>query len=222
MTQRVLIFLLLLSLASLAACVEMELPSNEEVEKLFSSDPHTAELHKPHPEGIPALDASELGGWRDLCDQCHVGPHYSSYSNLTWGHLDTCITPSGCLECHGNNLHRLDVRGSKSVCMECHYESGRILGCNDCHVADWYENHSPEGHSLDTHGSWAMEDSAHCASCHGTGRWCKACHGVEMPHPADILVTHPMLVRGEPELCSNCHGATPCETCHVERNIFSE
>lgn len=221
MTPRWLVLLLLLALAAMAACVEMEAPSNEDVEQLFSSDPHNSELHMPNPEGIPELDASELGGWRQLCDQCHVGPNYNSYSILTWGHRGSCITESGCLDCHGSHLHRLDVRGSKGVCMECHYERGDILGCDDCHVPGWHEQHTPEGHSLASHGGWAREDAVHCASCHGTGRWCVECHGLEMPHPKDIRSTHPSLVRGEPELCANCHGTTPCESCHMDNNIFT-
>lgn len=207
------------ALLALSACVEMELPSSEDVEQLFVSHGHDPRLHDPVPEGIPVLDSEELGGWRTLCDQCHIGPHYSSYTILTWAHKTECETQTTCLNCHGEKLHRSDVRGSKQVCFECHMERELTTSCDDCHVEGWRQTHTPAGHSMTGHGAWALEDATHCASCHGTQSWCVDCHGIQMPHPDTILADHPSLVRGEPQTCANCHGSTPCESCHTDRGV---
>lgn len=216
---RALLLLALLLLSLLAACVEVELPSSEQIEQLFVAEGHEMRLHEPDPAGVPTLDAEELGGWRMLCDQCHLGPYYSSHSILDWGHKTECESQSTCLNCHGSTLHRMDVRGSKSVCFECHLERALTTACDDCHVDGWRQQHTPAGHSKSTHGNWAVEDATHCASCHGTEKWCIDCHGVPMPHPESFLREHPAMVRGEPQLCAQCHGPASCQSCHDARGV---
>lgn len=219
MNRQVLLLLCVPVLCAWVSCAKNELPSEHEVEQLFVTEQHQQRLEVPQPVGVPKLDAKELGGWRILCDQCHIGPHYNSHTILSWGHKDECLAQTTCLNCHGSQLHRLDPRGSKQVCVECHMDKGLTTRCDDCHVSGWRQLHTPPDHSIKTHGASALEDASYCASCHGTKRWCVDCHGIQMPHPDTILQDHPAMVRGEPQTCANCHGAKPCESCHTERGV---
>ena len=206
-------------LGMLAGCLDLELPSSEAVKKVFTEHEQSRALTVPQPEGVPLLKADELGGWRLLCDQCHQGPHYSSQTFLTWRHRDECLKETSCLECHGEHLHRLDVRGSKALCIDCHLKRDDSLACAMCHAEGWQDIHTPQGHALESHGSEANENSNRCDSCHGSQNWCIDCHGLQMPHPETILHDHPSLVRGNPETCAACHGVNSCESCHAQRGI---
>ena len=54
-----------------------------------------------------------------------------------------------------------------------------------------------------------------CYECHERST-CEGCHGVSMPHPADFLPSHPVLVEEEgDEACNRCHEPADCDACHT-------
>ncbi len=201
------------------SCVKFELPTQKEVKEIFVGEEHHLSLEEPDPNTVPMLDATELGGWRMLCDKCHNGPYYSSNTNLSWTHNDNCESQTTCLNCHGSTLHRLDVKGSKQICIECHIRRDLPVNCSHCHTEGWGEIHTPPGHNLATHFDGAQDEDRRCDSCHGTESWCVDCHGVQMPHPENVLDIHNTLVRGNPDSCELCHGERACEECHLERGV---
>jgi len=211
--------LLLLALACSTSCLNYEPVTTEKVEQIFvSKHDVTIEDNTPSPS-VPMLQATELGGWRMLCEQCHIGPHYSSHTILNWGHLDTCLAETTCLQCHGEELHRMDVRGNKQLCYDCHISKGVAVTCKTCHTQEHIAKQPRhEASFLGKHGSFAGKQSD-CFKCHGSERWCLQCHGLPMPHPADIIKTHPKLVQGQPQVCSNCHGEQSCSRCHTALGV---
>lgn len=59
----------------------------------------------------------------------------------------------------------------------------------------------------------APGDKKPCEVCHPQ-RFCDDCHGIEMPHPADIKETHKEKVANR-EVCRRCHGGDDfCNRCH--------
>jgi len=218
-TAFILVALVLLCLLS-ASCINFKFPSTEDIEQVFAAQKEPETFVEEIPPNVPVLDASDLGGWRLLCDQCHVGPSYSSYTILNWGHRPSCIEHSSCLGCHGEALHRMDVRGNKKVCYDCHLSLGLPTQCSTCHSeehVDLYSPHPPQ--FLGNHGASELVNGYPCNQCHGSESWCINCHGLPMPHPDNIIELHPELVQGQPEVCSNCHGRMSCIRCHNERGV---
>ena len=198
-----------------AGCAKFRLPSQREMERVFVSQSTTRFVEPKAPPAVPEVAVSEMSSWRELCNQCHVGPHYSSHTILNWGHRDSCIASMACVACHHEQLHRTDVRGDKAKCMECHLTRNEPVKCETCHVkgcATEHARHTPE--FLGQHGKHTDWVGLKCTVCHGSERWCLNCHGLPMPHPADIIKIHPSLVQGQPEVCANCHGAHSCIRCH--------
>lgn len=61
----------------------------------------------------------------------------------------------------------------------------------------------------------------HCSTCHGSGDFCKNCHGLDMPHPKGFKATHGTLGKANPKVCAHCHatggalgGTEFCNSCH--------
>jgi hypothetical protein len=54
-----------------------------------------------------------------------------------------------------------------------------------------------------------------CSTCHAR-HFCTDCHGVAMPHPAEIKKTHGEIGHANASVCSKCHGlaSTMCGGCH--------
>jgi hypothetical protein len=53
-----------------------------------------------------------------------------------------------------------------------------------------------------------------CALCH-TQKFCQDCHGLQMPHPENWLLTqHGCAAPSEPKTCAKCHQPDFCQTCH--------
>lgn len=208
-------------LLAIVSCRQWDLPSNEQVEGVFAPAQPTAMLKQPQPHNVPAFDTTRTEDWHTLCSQCHRGPNFSSHTILNWGHRAGCLANTSCVECHGQKLHRMDVRGQKRVCFDCHLVRQLPHDCNTCHVKGWKEQHQPHGvEYVSLHGPVAKTDAQQCMKCHGSENWCTACHGLPMPHPAGTLKEHPGFVQGKPERCAKCHGAKPCETCHLARGVM--
>lgn len=204
----------------LGSCINFKIPSTEEIEQVFAPEAEPENMQEVVPASVPKLDASDLGGWRLLCDECHVGPSYSSHRILHWGHRESCIEHATCLGCHGKELHRMDVRGNKKVCYDCHLSLDVPTQCSTCHAeehVDLYTPHPPQ--FLGNHGDQKLVNGFECSQCHGSESWCLDCHGLPMPHPENIIEQHQEIVQGQPEVCTNCHGRMSCIRCHYERGI---
>ena len=218
--MRVLWLLTLVVLALLAGCLEVKLPSEEAMSEVFAPRKTIKLTESPAPANIPILATSELADWHALCNQCHVGPRYSSYTVLNWGHRESCVQNMTCHDCHSRDLHRTDVRGDKARCIDCHMERSISIDCKTCHDAGWRDKHDPHpGPVGQTHVMAPDWQEIQCLKCHGSERWCTDCHGLPMPHPKDIVKIHPTLVEGKPDVCTNCHGTEACIRCHRKAGV---
>ena len=215
-------WLLLLALTAVLAlgCSKLSLPTEQAMADVFAPRKSIRLKEPPPPPGVPLLETRELDNWRALCNQCHVGPHYSSFTILNWGHRDSCLKGMTCHNCHAKELHRPDVRGDKAKCIECHLNEHVSIDCKTCHSADWRDKHDPHPKPVgQTHVMGPDWKEIQCLKCHGSDRWCSDCHGLPMPHPKDIIKKHYELVKGNPEVCANCHGSQACIRCHRQAGV---
>lgn len=218
---RPLIVILVASIAAwTSACAELKLPNKEAMVDVFTSRSQTLIDEPPAPSSVPILATAEMSDWRPLCDHCHVGPSYSSYSILEWGHRESCLAGKSCADCHAEQLHLTHIRGDKAECIDCHLERQVPITCGTCHDPQWHDEHTAHIRGFtgmhDMEPEWQGTD---CLVCHGSERWCLDCHGLPMPHPEDIDKTHAQLVKGQPEICARCHGTHSCYRCHYEHGI---
>jgi hypothetical protein len=206
-----------------AGCEDLRLPSEQEMTAVFTThEPHRLQ-EPPPPESVPVLAPMELTDWHELCMQCHVGPHYTSNTILRWAHRDACVSELCCIDCHSERVHLTHVRGDKAMCIECHMNEQIPFQCETCHSETWRDQHSAHQPGFtgmhDVSAEWQDYD---CSACHGSEKWCRDCHGLPMPHPADIEERHPELVRGQPDVCARCHGTHSCIHCHTRRGVEVE
>jgi hypothetical protein len=208
------------SLLVASSCAELKLPNKDAMVNVFTARSQTLIEEPPPPDSVPILATAEMSDWSALCDHCHVGPHYSSYTILNWGHRDSCVSNKACSDCHAEKLHLTHIRGDKAACIDCHLAQGISIACGTCHDAQWHDQHTAHIRGFtgmhDMKPEWQGTD---CLVCHGSNNWCLDCHGLPMPHPDDIDKTHPQLVRGQPEICARCHGTYSCYRCHYEHGI---
>lgn len=129
------------------------------------------------------------------CSLCHIGRREDAGLSTPWK-----VT-------HGASWEKTHGAGELRTCRYCHVESD---SCTKCHVDMPHPELWPS-----IHGSGVGPDRVQCASCHQNA-FCDSCHGMEMPHPADWLPTHPGLTDGyDDPSCSRCHLAEDCTACHV-------
>jgi len=222
--RNVLLLTLATTLVLVAACANIKPPSEEEVMKVFTSSEPAMGLEASAPDNIPLLAMQELDDWNKLCGECHRGPHYSSYTILNWGHRESCTADTSCNSCHHEVVHETMMRGDKSNCFECHLNRSLKYVCVDCHVEGCRDEtivHHDEDFNAD-HGEFQQWQEMDCNVCHASQRWCLDCHGIEMPHPEEVLDAHPSWVKGHPETCNKCHGEEACDNCHRERGIVPD
>ena len=216
--------LVILAIAAATGCTDVRQFNKEEVVKVFTSSEPAMGLEAAAPTNIPVLAIQEMNDWNELCGQCHRGPYYSSNTILIWGHRDSCVADATCRTCHHEQLHETDMRGDKSNCYECHLNRDLHYTCDNCHGEGCWDE-SIVRHDdvfIDSHGENQQWQEMDCTVCHGSDRWCFDCHGIEMPHPEDVLDTHPSWVQGHPETCNKCHGEEACDNCHRERGIVPD
>jgi hypothetical protein len=215
-----LLCMLLLVLSLSSSCFKVELPGEEEMMTVFTADTTHKLRIPPPPADVPTIATAELEDWHPICNQCHRGPHYSSYTNLNWGHRDDCLSQVACNQCHSEQLHRTHVAGDKAVCINCHLAQRLPTYCQACHSAGFVKQlgvHEPQ--FLAEHGKQERWQGKNCMVCHGSKQWCFDCHGIDMPHPPTMIKDHPDLVKGKPEVCANCHGEQSCTRCHKARGV---
>lgn len=214
------VLMLVLALVLLGlGCAKIQLPSEQAMSDVFAPRKTIRIGEEPPPASIPLLPTSGEEDWRKLCETCHVGPHFSSYTVLHWGHRDSCVQNMKCRDCHSTQLHRPDVRGDKAKCIECHMDRGVSIACSTCHSTDWRDKHDPHPPHGQTHVMGPDWQEIMCLKCHGSERWCTNCHGLTMPHPKNIVKVHPGLVQGRPEVCARCHGTESCTRCHRQAGV---
>ena len=150
-----------------------------------------------------------------------------------------------CQACHKKiaepGSFKVEVPGMHE-CTNCHnhaqdYAVGR---CTPCHVdLKKYEapvkEYTHEANWLETHGRWAKQSVATCASCHDQ-TMCSTCHtattrpmppSVQFPeqvtsefiHRGDWISRHGIEQAADPSSCTKCHGTGYCQSCHSFQGV---
>jgi len=153
------------------------------------------------------------------CASCHENDLADTLSsnNIRVRHEDFADQVS-CKQCHGRVGHQpREVKsgalpgGVMWTCADCHDGRTAANECSTCHERDMAMK------AADT-GGFAKIDlpgPSTCRGCHDlTG--CNACHGIEMPHPADWSDPKMHAPRGafDRGTCSRCHDRN-CTECHI-------
>lgn len=150
-------------------------------------------------------------------------------ASLAWGadifsmpnHLRYYAPNVPCTICHKPGAK--SIVPPKTVCLYCHQKSfvkGVILPATLTHGPTWPLNHREVAKN--------QTRTFHCASCHQQA-FCLQCHeegfadefgkfsnNMINVHLGDFLVTHPIMARTDPQLCSSCHESAFCSNCHSE------
>jgi hypothetical protein len=126
-------------------------------------------------------------------------------------HADLVTAGLPCTECHAGVGHEsaeepaapVIARTAMSRCLICHDDRVASAECSTCHPNRPSDTASaPSGR--------ASHIPVTCgAECHAQKLVdrCIACHGLELPHPADFLSTHAPMSQKDPQLCAKCHEA---------------
>jgi hypothetical protein len=139
---------------------------------------------------------------------------------IQFNHAEHLIYLEGepCFTCHVAGAR--SIVPERSICMECHdpdMVSEVKFSSLRTHDVTWSLNHR----------AFAKNKSIDCATCHQQSE-CLECHKAgfadEMGdfgnhmlnvHRSDFHVTHPILARSNPQLCSSCHETSFCSDCHA-------
>lgn len=154
----------------------------------------------------------------EACSSCHArelsGTRTSNHLRVR--HSDFADEVP-CKQCHGRVGHQPEgvrrgalTRGVMSSCADCHDGQTASSECSTCHERDFALA------SMDS-GGFAKVDlpaPTTCRGCHELTR-CTACHGIEMPHPANWKDPKQHAPAGafDQTVCSRCHDRT-CSECH--------
>ncbi len=216
----------------LVAVDEVNYCSTCHVVDKFCMDCHGMDM--PHSEEFETKTHPEVAKTKmDKCDLCHQvkktdylfcnNCHHGSASNwkydpkVEWQtqHAKTVSTNgvAGCLgKCH-----------EQKFCVDCHTKLKPVPTSHK--DAKWLRDKltvtkygSTPAAASGKHALSAAKAIDSCEVCHGSGgtdsKFCKSCHGMEMPHPDTFKKNH---VSGAktPKLCSNCHTFKElCSDCH--------
>lgn len=131
------------------------------------------------------------------CDTCHTGK------------LETDRIKTGPWQVtHGRNWERTHGIGDLKTCVTCHPP----LKCVSCH----HTRIPHAGNFSIEHGREALFPESRCSTCHDVKRWCRDCHGIDMPHAKTFLKQHPTIARhARDPICIKCHTDFDCANCHV-------
>ncbi len=166
---------------------------------------------------------------RTACLDCHASvmkPGVSSGSSgLRINHRE-CAATGSCSACHSSTAHGSATKWIREPIMEectsCHADNNATLACDSCHKGKQKRDRLKAGPWQITHGpKWVtahgMGDTKSCKTCHPTD-YCKRCHKVEVPHPADFGTTHGKAAIKDRQACQQCHKRTVfCDSCHGVR-----
>jgi hypothetical protein len=165
--------------------------------------------------------------------------------NLKFKHSTHYVRLMGnCVYCHQGVVTNSDhVRPPMAVCLTCHehqQEFAEARTCDRCHKDIRAEDERPTSHVahdgdwLREHGNRAISSGDLCATCH-TQKFCGGCHGQTVPllpekmafddplragvHRAGFKSRHSLEARTQPGLCTTCHTAASCESCHAQSKV---
>jgi predicted CXXCH cytochrome family protein len=149
-----------------------------------------------------------------------------------------------CVRCHAEvgEQQPETLRPRMASCFGCHQHEGQWAArdCEGCHVDLPGERVMPsthvvhEGDFVREHGVRAASMRDLCSTCHAE-RFCAGCHGVTAPalpaklafdaprlsglHRAGFRSRHSEEARGQPGLCTSCHGDNFCRECHAREHV---
>lgn len=199
--------------------------------------PHPAAFKEPKdakdPAGHPAISKDKKAAEKCVmchgqnqktffCDSCHHGTavkyEFDTKAPWTTQQHPKAVAASGIAACT-EKCH------TTKFCQDCH--TGRKVIPGSHKKANWTR---PKGQGAITaygtspakisanHALDAQKSMESCAICHGTGganaKFCKSCHKLEMPHPAEFKTNH-VSSKKNPAACRNCHTFKElCSNCH--------
>lgn len=155
-----------------------------------------------------------------FCDSCHhgekVGFEYDAKVVWTTQH-PKAVAKSGVKSCT-ESCHVV------KFCVDCH--TGRKVVPTSHRAGAWM---TPKAKTMTVYGTAAAKPTAQhavdaqksiesCGVCHGAGGanavFCKGCHKLEMPHPAQFKEFHAKS-KSTPGTCTTCHSWKElCSNCH--------
>ena len=168
-----------------------------------------------HPTGIDSPAVVN----QSVCRSCHakeldrvvvvgaIRVKHSDFSGAT-----------NCSQCHGRVGHQPAgatygalLSGVMTTCADCHDGIIASKACSTCHVGDI----SAAGTGFGGFAKIDLSPPSNCRGCHTLVR-CYACHGIEMPHPANWgdPREHARAGAFDTSVCVRCHdpGCAPCHS----------
>ncbi len=180
--------------------------------------PHPDSFKKNHVSGAktPKLCAN-CHTFKELCSDCH---HKDAKNGTPWvNQHPKAVADGGAAQCF-EKCHE-----DKTFCVNCHVKLKALPASHK--AKDWTRNLAlgkAAGHST---AYKAATDS--CEYCHGTGgtdaKFCKGCHKLPMPHPADFKDTHKADFAAKKlakATCTNCHNQFFCDNCHHKGAVANQ
>lgn len=196
--------------------------------------PHPAEFKEPAdpkaPTGHPAVSKAKpekcvmCHGKNEktyFCDSCHHGTavkwEFDTKAPWTTKQHPKAVAASGVKAC----TEKCHVA---KFCVDCH--TGKKVLPASHGQANWTKPKPPGAMTVGDkpaapsakHALDAQKSIESCEVCHGSGginaKFCKSCHKLSMPHPAEFKTNHVSSKKNVapcrnchlwPELCSNCH-----------------
>jgi ubiquinol-cytochrome c reductase cytochrome b subunit len=178
---------------------------------------------------------------QSFCNNCHSTALHTG----DWMHRHAEVARTGeqtCLQCHDRNECTTCHGGGKPLSHQqpdWEHKHGSAVGqarglpspeakakeCETCHTAqfctDCHQGARPKSHDaswMSRHGTAAKPKPQACVTCHRAS-FCQECHGgLNMPHPADWIISHKdkgSFAAGS--VCYRCHDyAKTCAQCHGE------
>lgn len=161
-----------------------------------------------------------------ICQDCHtyLDPPARARPALngTFAHERHLARSAGCPDCHESPVHTETVvrRPTMSACYSCHGDGPTSIApaeCDLCHPPDFKQ--LPESHDDAFYkGAHAAAAAAagveECFVCHqgGDTGFCRACHGLDMPHPPGWALdleggpgAHVDAAHRDAAICVRCH-----------------
>ncbi len=153
--------------------------------------------------------------------------------------LAALLLPAGAMATefvHDEHLTYLEG-GEQPVCASCHTpdavqivpQAKQCLSCHDqsfvdevefsgtaTHGPTWVLNHAPQAR-LGAIDCSSCHQSSDCMECHQAGfadEFGEFGNNMSNVHRSDFLVSHPIIARTDPQLCSSCHEPKFCSSCH--------
>lgn len=158
-----------------------------------------------------------------FCDNCHHGEKAGAWEfkkNVAWTAKQhpQAVKAGGVKACTAQ-CHEV------KFCLDCH--TGKKVVPSSHRASTWTRPEAPgaitafgtqpakptAGHSTE-----ALKSLESCEVCHGSGgpnaKFCKSCHKLEMPHPAEFKTNH-VSSKKNPAPCRQCHSFKElCSNCH--------